>query len=271
MKKKFPDHFERLKKVLKPKLEELDFHTLGKFNITYSKNNKDPFAYMVEAEWAYYEKVFGWYLENVPKGSSVLEIGMFVPVIPLLLSWEGYKVTAIETLDFYGDSLDPMVNIAKKNKIHFINTDVISSSLNIEKFDCINLLAVVEHILGSPKSLLAKIHLMLKDTGSFIFVVPNQARLIRRLGLMFGGISVQPDYKDYYESDYPFEGHHREYVRSEVKYMFDKSDFQITLLDSVRYKPHGSFLKKMITIVGNALPKNFHQAFFVTAKKKVSN
>lgn len=206
MKKKFPDHFNRIKKTLKPKLEELDLKMLGKFNISYTKNSKDPFAYMVES-----------------------------------------------------------------NKIHFINTDVITSSLNLEKFDCINLLAVVEHILGSPKSLLAKIHSMLKDTGNFIFVVPNQARLIRRLGLMFGGISVQPDYKDYYESEYPYEGHHRKYVETEVKYMFDKSNFQIILLDSVKYKPHGSFLKKIITFVGNALPKNFHQAFFVTAKKKVSN
>ena len=267
MKKKFPDHFNKLKNILEQELKNMDMSRLGKYNFSYTKNKDDPFAYMVESEWAYYEKVLSWYLDNVPKSSTVLEIGMFVPVIPLLLSWEGYKVTAIENLNFYGKALDPMVKIAKDNDIEFLNIDIIEDDLDDKKYDCINLRAVIEHIVGRPKALLAKIRLMLNESGSFVFVVPNQARLVRRLGLMFGGISVLPEYEDYYKSDYPYEGHHREYVLSEVKYMFAKSNFIITRLDSVKYKPHGSLLKKIITIIGNFLPKQFHQAFFVIAKK----
>ena len=57
MKKRFPDHFRRLKSILEPGLDQIDIYQLGKYNFSYTKNKDNRFSYMVEAEWDYYEKI----------------------------------------------------------------------------------------------------------------------------------------------------------------------------------------------------------------------
>lgn len=129
-----------------------------------------------------------------------------------------------------------------------------------------NLLAVLEHLTGSPKLLLSKIFKLLKDDGDFVFVVPNQARLAKRISLLFG-YSVMPPYEDYFDSEYPFEGHHREYVFSEVNYMMNKSNFYVTKLYSVSYGLTGNLVKKIFFVISYFLPKTFGQIIFAVAKK----
>lgn len=264
---RYSDDLSKLHDTLSSVLDGLDLDNLGKFNAAYKKHYANSrFDKFVIAEWPYYTKVINWYEKNIPVGATVLEVGMFIPIIPLLLSWRGYNVTTVENLAFYGSALDPMVEVAQKNNITFRNEFILESKLS-EQFEVINLLAVVEHLTGSPRELMFKLRSMLSDSGSFVFVVPNQARLARRLGLMFAGISVQPTYADYFESAYPFEGHHREYVMSEVKYLFNESGYTIDNLEGVSYPPTDLSLISMIRLINKLLPKTMQQAFFATARK----
>lgn len=50
---------------------------------------------------------------------------MFIPVIPLLLTWHGYKVTTVEDLRFYGSSLDPFIALVEENGVVFKNHSII--------------------------------------------------------------------------------------------------------------------------------------------------
>lgn len=268
MKPQFTAELARLRSVLEEPLRALDLVRLGEHNRSYSRSYADErFESFIQAEWPYYSRVLDWYRRNIPKGAAVLEIGTFIPVIPLLLTWEGYRVKTVEKLALYGDALNPMVGLLRAQGVDFCDADIMDPAFQPGQFDTVNLLAVVEHLLGSPKQLLLRIHGMLRPDGVIVFAVPNQARLVRRLGLFFGGISVQPDYADYFESTYPFSGHHREYTAAEVVHALKQTGFQISAFGSVRYPPSGGVAKRAITTVGNLLPASFHQTIFAVGRK----
>jgi SAM-dependent methyltransferase len=261
-------HFERLCALINEPLQRLDLERLGQHNKAYSRRySADRLARFVVAEWPYYAKVLGWYLKHVPRGSLVLEIGMFIPVMPLLLSMEGYRVTTIERLELFGGALDPMVELVEKQGVRFLDDDIMTASLPQGHFQAVNLLCVVEHLLGSPKRLLLQIHRALAEGGALLFAVPNQARLQRRVGLFLGGRSVHPSFEDYFDSEYPFEGHHREYVRAEVTYALAAAGFHVDEIKSVRYPPRGTLLERVIIAIANVLPASFHQLIFAVGRK----
>lgn len=265
---KLPDELARIRDAIEAPLQALDLDRLGEHNRSYSRTYAGRrFESFVLSEWPYYAHVLQWYRAHVPKESRVLEIGTFIPIIPLLLAWEGYHVTTVEKLSYYGDALDPMVQVLQRHGVVFHDADILDDGFAPGAFDVVNLLAVVEHLLGSPKALLLRIHRMLRKDGALVFAVPNQARLIRRLGLFLGGISVQTEFADYFESKYPFTGHHREYTKSEVIHSLSKTGFSIEELGSVRYPPRGSLVKRLITMVGNLLPATFHQMLFAVGRR----
>lgn len=262
------ENLHRLRSVLAEPLMELDMVALARHNKAYLKYySEHRFERFVETEWPSHSRILDWYLKNIPKGSRVLEIGTFVPVIPLLLTWHGYQVTTVEKLSLYGKSMDPMITLLSSSGVMFQDADIIDPGFNPGQFDVINLIAVIEHLLGSPRQLLLRIYEMLSPGGALVLTVPNQARLIRRLGLFLGGISVQPAYEDYFHSAYPFSGHHREYTRNEVVYALTHSGFIIDEIDSIRYPPKGSIAERAITYLSNLLPKTFHQAIFAVGHK----
>lgn len=258
----------RLRSILEEPLMNLDLAELARHNRGYlSDYSSHRFETFVEAEWPSHSRVLKWYLKNIPKGSRVMEIGTFVPVIPILLTWHGYWVTTVEKLSLYGKALDPMIDLLTRMGVTFQDIDIIGSDFDSTRFDVVNLIAILEHLLGSPKQLLMRIQEILVPGGALVLTVPNQARLIRRLGLLLGGTSVQPKYQDYFNSAYPFSGHHREYTRAEVVYALTQSGFRVGEIDSIKYPPKGSFAYQGITLLGNLLPKTFHQAIFAVGYK----
>lgn len=257
----------RLRSVLEPALCEVKLDRLAAHNRAYAMlYQRDRFEHFVVLEWPYYRWVLDWYSKNVPAGASVLEIGMFVPVVPLLLAWAGYRVSAVEKLSLVGNAIGPLIRVAEENGVRFLDDDVMSRDFRPGRFDVVNLLCVVEHLPGSPKRLLLRIREMLVADGRLVFVVPNQARLVRRLGLFLGGLSVQPRFDLYFESEYPFSGHHREYTRDEVQFALRAAGYAMDELGSVRYPPRGSLPARVVTMIGNLLPATFHQCIRAVAR-----
>lgn len=256
-----------IRALLQGPLAGLDMERLGAHNRSYARGYAaQRFERFVQDEWPYYARVLSWYRDHVPRGTRVLEIGTFIPVMALLLKRDGYAVSTVEKLSLYGDALHPMIEVLRQQGVDFIDADIMDPGFDPGRFGAVNLLAVVEHLLGSPKELLLRIRTMLEPGGAFVFAVPNQARFVRRLGLMFGGISVHPPFEDYFESSYPFSGHHREYTASEVRFALTRAGFRIEHLGSVRYPPTGSLGRRAITAVGNLLPMTFHQMLFAVGR-----
>lgn len=254
-----------LERELTDPLSRLDWNLLSRHNRAYLHYRDAPFARFVRNEWPYYRRVLGWYSKNLPVGCKVVDLGMFVPVIPLALAHMGYRVETVERMSLYGGALDPICHLARSHGIVVHDRDIAEDQSVCSNADAVNFLAVAEHLLGSPRSVLNGLSRCMPPSAYFLFVVPNQARLSRRLSLLIAGKSVQPDFEDYFYSEYPFEGHHREYTREEVRFALTRGGFKISSLTSIKYPARGSLLEKAVTLLGNLLPPTFHQVHFAVA------
>ncbi len=91
------------------------------------------------------------------------------------------------------------------------------------RVDCVLLADVIEHLLHSPKPVLAEISRVLRRGGSCIATTPNALRLTVRLKVPLG-YSNWPFVFDYYDA--PFHGgHHHEYTIDEFREVFRRAGF----------------------------------------------
>lgn len=245
---------------------ELDYKRLSKYNSKYETFKKNPFESFVLSQYPVHSRIFDIF-QDLPTG-KVLEIGSFIPVIPLGLKKMGFEVSAIEKTSFYGGAYAPIIKCLNRCDIQFFDLDIIDKSQikGLEKYDYISLIAVVEHLLGSPKQLFESIHSLLKDDGKFIFEVPSLSSLRKRIIFALKGKNPMSDYANYFNSAYPFEGHHREMTYNEVIYLFRNTCFEIEELIPVNQKQKG-FKNSVLHFFQNLLGKRFADSFIVIARK----
>lgn len=215
---------------LAPFLNKLDFRVFSKYNVGYLKYQKEPTTYFIDLEIDRFFFTANYINENYPKSTNILDIGVFVPVLPIGLAKLGYEVHAIEKLSLYQNTLDPILEyVQEKYNLKIYDIDIINddtSELN-KKFDAILLMAILEHLNGSPKRLLEKCKEILKSSGSLFVEVPNIASISKRIAFFLKGNSPLPDYSEYFWSEYPFEGHNREYHFKELQYALTKTGFEV--------------------------------------------
>lgn len=256
----------RLRDALDGPLSHIDFEELARYNHGYLRYQADPFGSFVLSEWPYYRAVLRWYRSHVPVGAHVLDVGTLIPTVPLLLAWQGYRVTTVERLELYGRGLDPLVDVAQREGVNFLDLDLTTTDLPVRDFDVANLLAVIEHLPGSPRNLLQRVYNALRDGGRIVVVVPNHARLMHRLQLLRGR-SVHQAYSTYFDSAYPFTGHHREYTSAELVYALEHSGYTVERIAGVPYPPQGSLGARCLARVAALLPDTFHTALLAVGRR----
>ena len=79
-------------------------------------------------------------------------------------------------------------------------------------------MAVVEHIPHTPRLFLEQLCRCVKPGGMIALDTPNLARYWNRIKLA-NSESVFMDIKSQYYAELPYEGHHREYTGSELRWM----------------------------------------------------
>ncbi len=218
---------------LAPYLDRLDFEALSKHNRGYLGYAQDPASKFVDAEMHNHYSIVEYYTQALARGSSVMEVGFFIPVIPIALAKLGYQVEAIEKLAFYGDSLDELVDLASSRygiRIH--DLDILNDDIQMlaSRYDGVILSAILEHLNGSPKALLDRAQILGKQSALFWVSVPNAASLQKRLLMLLRGQPPFPSISDYYFSDYPFTGHNREYTLRDLTFVLEQSGFSILSL-----------------------------------------
>lgn len=138
------------------------------------------------------------------------------------------------------------------------------------RFDVILLMAVVEHLNGSPEGLLGKIRNIIKPNGFIYLDVPNIAEFTKRIMLLTGR-SPLPAYRAFYESDYPFMGHNREMTIAEVSYMLDRSGFAVEMLkcDDYYYNKNPTIKAKMLQCMKAVAPLS-NKGGLIIAKARIT-
>ena len=183
-----------------------------------------PFkGYIKESRKTGYKKMVSLISKWCPDDCKILDFGAGPCDKTAMFSLYGYKVTAFDTLEDAWHKLE-----GNKEKIlkfsKQVNIDYILPSKNSEMpfmnqtYDVIMSHDVFEHFHKSPRVILNKLLTRLKDSGILAITVPNAANLRKRIDILRGRTNYQK-YPYFYWYPGEWNGHVREYVRSDLKYL----------------------------------------------------
>ena len=184
-----------------------------------------------------FEREFNRYCFNLkhlapllPAGGRVLDIGAGAGVMAAALQAQGASVTAVDSWLPYtehaaaqGEQFMHRMGTRQRIIERFARLGIAACEVDIAReplpfadgsFDMVLLLAVIEHLPGSPRHALAEARRVLKPGGVLAIEVPNIAALRNRIKLGLGH-SIHFGLDEWYRSE-PFLGHYRELTRSEL-------------------------------------------------------
>jgi SAM-dependent methyltransferase len=264
------------RQALIPFLEQLDIQTLSKHNTGYLHYASDPIFFFLDLEKHKYYYLLDYILRHFERSSKILDVGFFIPVIPIALSKLGYSVTSIEKMALYDDALlDLAAFVESTCDVRVWDQDIIYDSVDpaADKFDLIILSAIIEHLNGSPKILFEKAKAFGKPDAHYIITVPNAASLEKRLRFFLKGKPPYPPIEDYYDSAYPFSGHNREYSLDDFKYVLDRSGFEPVLIQTHNRRPGNSvnFMQKILNLIAVLGPESWKSSLFADVMRNPSD
>lgn len=223
--------------MLAESLRQINIERIAKHNKGYLRYAKDPVHSFVFGEKARFLDDVKYIYQTTEKSAAILDVGTFIPVIPLMLKFLGYEhITIVEKFSLYDGAIDSVLAAAKAAGINVIDADILQPNfLPGEKYDLILLLAVIEHFSSSPLPLIQNLKMLLRTQKSRLVIsVPNIARLENRINLLLGR-SPLVDIEEYLLSEFPFTGHSREYTIRDLRRLAELSQMSIQNLTAINY------------------------------------
>jgi SAM-dependent methyltransferase len=234
-------------------IKQVDPADLALHNDGYAPEG-DLFENLVAPERARYRLALRM-LEGLAPGRAV-DLGCFFPYMPLLLTAFGWQVTAVDRYSLYGPSVhEALAATAKAEGFELLDLDMTTELDRVGNADLVLLMAVVEHLNGSPLHLMQAIATLLRPRrGHLLLEVPNIATLWRRIQFI-RGVSPLPDYGSYLRSSYPFAGHNREMTAGEVRMLLEEAGYAIGKLAMFDYSPPAPGIKPaLLRLAQRAVP-----------------
>lgn len=260
---------EEARDSLCPQIRALEMQNLWNTNHGLGKYNDDPVHHLIDVEFKRYVHAAKLIEKHKCGSARIFDLGTFIPVLPIALSKLGHDVTICERFSLYDGQLRHFVQGAADDYgIAVRDVDMLNDDLNFLKdADFVLLMAVVEHLNGSPKELLSGIFRSIPSGARLLFEVPNIADLAKRIRLARGR-SPLPPYPLYYHSAYPYTGHNREMTRAEIRYALEESGFIIEEIFCTDYSPPCSVKDRAIRIIKRLLPSSdLNETIFAVARK----
>lgn len=257
-------------------LETIDFSEQILRNPLYKKYSENKFHFYIEMEINRYIKVLNYIvneINNDKRKLTICDYGCMLPFLPTALSLLGHNVTIVDKYEYYGDEFkNAVTRYCADNNLKIVDIDILVDDFDIiEKSDISLNLAVVEHLNGSPKNLLRKIHGRTKSDGYFIFDVPNIANLLKRIRLLLGH-SPLDNYDYYLDAPYPYMGHNREMTVDEVRLLMRATGFDLEKIDTYDFNPYSTVTRKgrFVNLLKPIIPiKNIGECILAVSKVKI--
>lgn len=159
------------------------------------------------------------------KDGAICDLGSYINAYPVVLALLGMQVTIVDyypqaSLDnhSYNTNIQKALDIYRTVGIQVIESDLYDVVLSQDTFDVVTSFSTFEHLWHSPKPIVKKIQLALREGGKFILSVPNIVNLANRLKVIVGRSPLGP-FPLYFEHGNPFTGHRREMTMAEVHWM----------------------------------------------------
>jgi SAM-dependent methyltransferase len=256
-------------RVVRPLVEAIDVNDLSRHNAGYRAYGGDKFGRFVLDERERFAHALRMITADRPTG-TVVDVGCFIPHLPVALARLGYHVKIVERYGLYGSRFqDAIGEIARTEGLEVFDLDILSDDFaSLGQNDIVLLMAVVEHLNGSPRELMEKIQSILAPGGWLLFEVPNLAELSKRVQLLRGR-SPLGDYGVYFDSAYPYMGHNREMTVAEVRQLLTAAGFAAEHVECYDHTPMENLGRKaqLIRRAKRGLPmRNTGESIMVKAR-----
>jgi 2-polyprenyl-3-methyl-5-hydroxy-6-metoxy-1,4-benzoquinol methylase len=170
-------------------------------------------------------------------GGRVLDFGSYYGNFSLFLRSLGFDVYAADTYGSYGAAFSKMLPLLREAGVKVVDLTEEGRDLASFKpdfFDAVLCMGVIEHVPHTPKPLLTAVNRVLRPEGTLVLDTPNLLYLYTRERLAEGKPILTP-MELQFNVEPPFEGHHREYTPSEVRYMLEAIGHEVADLDVYNY------------------------------------
>jgi len=137
----------------------------------------------------------------------------------------GFETLAFDSYGAYGGVFDPTLRLMAERGIRVVDSAEIGydlAGLSPDSIDVVLCMGVIEHIPHTPRPVFEAIRRVLRPGGTLILETPNLAYAYTRRKLMAGrpiGLPIELQYN----TEIPFEGHHREFTLDEVLWMLNRT------------------------------------------------
>jgi SAM-dependent methyltransferase len=172
----------------------------------------------------------------------ILDYGAYFGNMALFCRLAGYEVAAADGYRDYGDVFDGCrrdLRAAGIEILDFADVGLDLRGIGPESFDAVLALGVIEHVPHTPRGLLESLNRVLRPGGVLVLDTPNLAYLYTRERLARGETVFLP-IEQQYETEVPFEGHHREYTPREIRWMLERLGHSVAELRTFNYSLYAS-------------------------------
>lgn len=208
-------------------------------------------------DWTYYIRFSGARIVRVLKAlrdreinGTVLDMGAYFGNFCLALKRGGWEPIALDSYATYGAAFEQHRALMQSEGIKILDYADVGYGLDTlapDSMDAVLCMGVIEHIPHTPRMLLESIMRVLKPGGLVIIDTPNLGYEYQRHKLLNGQTVFAP-IQTQFETEIPFEGHHREYLPGEIHWMLERSGFGQVEIEMFNYSLYG-----LSEITGNDL------------------
>jgi SAM-dependent methyltransferase len=169
----------------------------------------------------------------------MLDYGSYFGNFALMFARAGFSVDAVDSYRTYQPAFDrvtPLLAHAGVRVLDFGDVGYELASVG-GAYDVVLCMGVIEHIPSSPRPLLETLNRVLAGGGVLVLDTPNLVHLYNRQKFARGetvlaGIDAQ------YETELPFEGHHREYTIPELVWMLHRIGHRQISVEAFNYSSY---------------------------------
>jgi 2-polyprenyl-3-methyl-5-hydroxy-6-metoxy-1,4-benzoquinol methylase len=181
-------------------------------------------------------------LSALPPGSRVLDAGSYFGNFALMCRRAGFAVDAVDSYRDYGAALGAARRVLAGDGVtvrDFADCGFDLAALTPGGYDAIVCAGVIEHIPHTPRQLLEALDQRLRRGGLLLIDTPNLAYIYNRQRLGRGE-SIFCPLPLQYDTEIPFEGHHREYTVAEVRWMLERVGHEVLSIETFNYSIYGA-------------------------------
>jgi ABC-type polysaccharide/polyol phosphate transport system ATPase subunit/SAM-dependent methyltransferase len=172
----------------------------------------------------------------------LLDVGSYFGNFALMFARSGFDVDAVDSYLEYDGALSGAVQLLRAEHVRVLDFADLGPGfhgLGDGTYDVVTCMGVIEHVPHTPRQLLEALDRVLRPGGLLVLDTPNLAYAYSRERFSRGE-SVFCPIEVQYDTQIPFEGHHREYTEQEVLWMLGRLGHQVLHCELFNYSLCGA-------------------------------